>query len=79
MATHAFPRCAEAYRGAVIYEQAYLSPGSTSRTTVGRFELRVTSIGKLAVTGLDLAVVAGAGAVLIAAGLCSRRLLRRPT
>jgi hypothetical protein len=78
IATHAFPPCAERYRGAVVYTQLYDSPGSGDRTTVGRFELSVTSSGRLAVTGLELPLVATAGAVLVAAGLCGRRLLRKP-
>ena len=41
IATHAFPACAEPYRGAVIYEQSYLGPDPASRTTIGRFELRI--------------------------------------
>ena len=79
IATHAFPACAEPYRGAVIYEQSYDNPDPASRTTVGRFELRVASDGNLAVTGIDLRLVAASGVVLIAAGLCCRWLLRRPT
>jgi hypothetical protein len=57
---------------------SYDNPDPPSRTTVGRFELRVTSDGNLAVTGLDLPLVVAAGVVLIAAGLCGRRQLRKP-
>jgi hypothetical protein len=72
------PPCAEPYRGAVIHEQSYDNPDPPSRTTVGQFELSVASDGNLAVTGLDLRLVVAAGMVLIAAGLCGRRLLRKP-
>ena len=61
IATDAFPPCAEPYRGVVIYEKSYLGPDPASRTTVGRFDLRVASDGNLAVTGLDLRLVAAAG------------------
>jgi hypothetical protein len=74
IATHAIPPCAEPYRGAVIYQMSYDNPDPPSRTTVGRFELRVTSDWNLAVTGLDASLVAASGVVLIAAGLCGRRL-----
>jgi hypothetical protein len=42
IAMHALPPCRRTYRGQVIYEQVYDSPGSTTRRTVGRFEFRVS-------------------------------------
>jgi hypothetical protein len=76
IAIQSLPECAAPYRGAVIFERSFLE-SDTERTTVGQFELRVTSDGSLAVTGFNLPLVGGAGAILIVGRLCGRRRLRR--
>jgi hypothetical protein len=63
------PCGAAPYRARVIYEDAFETPGLTTRTTVGHFTARVTgAVGTLAVTGVDVRMLLALGAALFAIG-----------
>ena len=72
------PCGAAPYQVRVIYENAFETPGSTTRTTVGHFTTRVTGeIGTLPVTGVDARMLLALGAALLAIGLSGLRLAGR--
>jgi hypothetical protein len=71
--------CAAAYRGRVVFEEAYDNPDPPTRTQIGQFEVHVSADGTLALTGMDLRLLLVGGASAIAAGLCGLGLVaRRP-
>ena len=72
------PCGAAPYQVRVIYENAFETPGSTTRTTVGHFTTRVTGeIGTLPVTGVDARMLLALGAALLAIGSSGLRLAGR--
>jgi hypothetical protein len=80
IAVPAFAPCGAApYQVRVIYENAFETPGSTTRTTVGHFTTRVTGdMGTLPVTGAYARMLLALGAALLAIGLSGLRLAGRP-
>jgi hypothetical protein len=65
--------CAAAYRGRVIFEEAYDNPDPPTRTRIGQFEVHVGPDGALALTGIDVRLLLATAAGLCGLGLVARR------